>query len=305
MTQPDGPGRQHWRAEASIAMVAFIWGATFVVVKEALNDASTLVFLALRFSMAAAILAAALWSRLRRPAEAGTANREISGGLLCGALLFLGYALQTAGLRLTTASKSAFITGLYVVLVPLLGSAVHRVVPRLAEAVAVVLALAGTALISTTGLDFRLGAGDLLTAGCAVAFAAHILAVAHFTKHVSYERLSLYQVAAVAVLSGLAVAVGLETPRVTLTKGLLLALATTAVLATALCFLLYTWAQKHTSATRSALIFALEPVFAGLVAWWVAGESWTGRSLAGAGLILGGIVLSEVQPGRRETHLEI
>jgi len=79
----------------------------------------------------------------------------------------------------------------------------------------------------------------------------------------------------------------------------------TAVLATALCFLLYTWAQRHTSANRAALIFALEPVFAGLVAWWIAGEQWTGRSLAGAGLILAGIVLSEVQPARREKHLEI
>ncbi|WP_321473787.1 DMT family transporter [uncultured Paludibaculum sp.] len=289
---------RHLRAEFALAAIAFIWGATFVVVKEALYDASTFLFLALRFSLAGIILAAVLRGRLNR-------KQPINwrGGLQCAFLLFLGYALQTAGLRLTTASKSAFITGLYIVLVPLGSSLVKRSMPRLLEVAGAVAATVGTALMTSGGWDLRWNTGDLLTVGCAVAFTAHMLSVAHFTRKMDFERLSLFQVAGVAAFSWLASGF-LETPRIVWSPRLFFGVIVTAVLATALSFLLYTWAQQHTSATRAALIFALEPVFAGLTAWVVAGEAWTIRSLTGAGLILSGIVLVEMKPASPSIHQE-
>lgn len=293
---PGGNGERHWGAEAALVAVAFIWGATFVVVKQALTDISTFLFLALRFTLAAVLLGAALARRLGRPRAS-----EWRGALLCSGLLFAGYGLQTAGLRLTTASKSAFITGLYIVLVPLLGSFVQRSVPRMVELAGAALATGGTILLTAGGLDLKLNAGDWLTAGCAVAFAGHLLAVERYSRRMDYERLSLYQVAGVAGLSWLA-AGSVETPRAEWSAALVTALAATAVLATALSFLLYTWAQKHTSATKAALIFALEPVFAGLMAWVVSGEEWGGAALAGAALILAGIVLVELKPASQPAH---
>lgn len=293
MNRPSAPVR----AELALAAVAFVWGTTFVIVKGALADVSTFVFLALRFTLAAVLLAFWLRSRLvRRTCVAW------GGGILCGLFLFLGYALQTAGLRWTSASNSAFITGLYVVLVPFLASLVYRVRPRIAELGGAALAAAGTALLSG-GMPAEWNRGDLLTAGCAVAFAAHILAVERYSRRMDFERLSLMQIAVVAVLSW-AAAAWIEPARIVWSPRLWIALLTTSVLATALSFVLYTWAQGQTSAARAALIFALEPVFAGLVAWAAAGERWTPASLGGAALILAAIVLVELKPAAAARHPE-
>ena len=289
-------GNRHIRAELAIAAVAFLWGTTFIIVKNSLNDASTFVFLSLRFTMAAALLALALRGRLHRKGPA-----DWRGGLLCGVFLFLGCALQTAGLRLTSASNSAFITGLYVVLVPLLGSLVNKSKPRPVEIAGAVAALVGTGLMTSVELGLHFNTGDLLTAACALAFAGHIMAVAHYSRTIDYERLSLYQVGGVALFSWIGASL-VEPARVVWSGRLWFGLLSTAVFATALSFLLYTWAQKHTTAARSALIFALEPVFAGLTAWVVASEAWSARSLAGAALILAGIVLVEVKPAGPEGH---
>lgn len=286
------------RAELSIALIALIWGATFVLVKGALEDASTFVFLALRFGLAAALLFLAF--RTRRSVPAGGEGRWL-GGVVCGALLFLGYALQTAGLRFTTASKSAFITGLYIVMVPLLSSLVSQSVPRLAEWAGIAAATAGTALLTVRRGDWSWNSGDVLTLGCALAFAMHLWALGHWSKRMSVEDLSLMQVAVVAVLS--AGCLGwLETPVVRWTPRLWVALLVTAVLATSLSFALQTWAQRHTTPARAALIFSLEPVFAGLTGWWVAGEQWTAPMAGGAALILAGIVLVELKPRPASAH---
>ena len=282
------------RADLTIAAISFIWGATFVIVKDALAGVSTLLFLALRFSFASALLFAVFRRQARAPLERGA----FWGGMMCGLFLFLGYALQTAGLRHTTASRSAFITGLYIVIVPVLASCLARRLPRLTEAAAVAAALAGTALLTSSAAGFDFNPGDLMTLGCALAFSAHIVAVAHWTRRMDYEWLTLLQVGAVAGWS-LATFFWLETPYVEWTPRLFFALGATGALATALSFSLYTWAQRHTTATRAALIFALEPVFAGLVAWLYAGEAWTRRSLAGAALILAAILLVELKPFRR------
>lgn len=289
---------RHRRAELAIVAVAFVWGSSFVIVKSALSDVSTFLFLGLRFTLAAILLAIALRHRLSNTSGSAVAWR---GGLISGGLLFAGYAFQTSGLRYTTASRSAFITGLFVVLVPLLSSAVKQVRPHKAELLGAVCALIGTSLMTSGDLNLKPNRGDLLTLGCSFAYSGHMLAVAHYSRRSGIERLSVFQIAFVALFAWLAVAWA-ETPHIVWSGRLLFALAFTATFATALCFLIYTWAQRHTSASRAALLFALEPVFAGLLAWLFAGDSWTGRALLGAALILSGIVLVEVKPSWASPH---
>ena len=293
--------RQRRRAELAIAAVSFIWGATFVVVKSALADASTLVFLALRFALAALLLFALF--RLR-PGSLDGFLRQWRGGLVCGFFLFAGYGLQTTGLITTAASKSAFLTGLFVVLVPLFSSVLKRRVPRPVEFAGAFLAVCGTALLTLDpAAGFRLSPGDLLTIGCAVAFSAHILAVERFSSAQGHQSLTLWQVLSVSALSA-AGCWWIEPPRLVATPRLAGALLATALLATAVSFALYTWAQARTTATRASLIFALEPVFASLTAWFWSRETWTFRTLAGATLILGAIVLVELKPSILQTHPE-
>jgi drug/metabolite transporter (DMT)-like permease len=280
------------RAELAIVVTAFLWGSTFVVVKEALPDVSTFLFLAIRFLAASVLLWLVYRGRFSGP-DSWALIRQ--GAAVAGTLLFLGYALQTMGLRLTTASKSAFLTAFYIVLVPLLSSLVKRSRPRTAEMAGVSLACVGTMLLTTGGDGWRFSAGDLLTVACAVAFAAHMIAVEHYSRRMNYALLAVLQVAAVGVWSMAAIPV-LETPRIVWSGRVVFALALTAVFATAVSFALYTWAQRHTTATRAALLFSLEPVFAGLTGWLAAGEVWTGRALAGASLILAGILTVELKP---------
>jgi len=290
---------QRTRAELAIAAVSFIWGATFVVVKSALADASTLVFLALRFALATVLLLALF--RLR-PGSLDGFWGHWRGGLTCGFFLFIGYALQTAGLQTTAASKSAFLTGLFVVLVPLLSCALKRRAPRPIESVGALLALGGTALLTLEpGAGFRLSTGDLLTIGCAVAFSAHMLAVERFSSTRSHQSLTLWQVLSVGAFSA-AGCLWIEPPRLVWTPRLSFALLATAVFATAVSFALYTWAQARTSATHAALIFALEPVFAALTAWIWSGERWGVRTLSGAALILTAILFVELKPSFGQVH---
>jgi drug/metabolite transporter (DMT)-like permease len=287
-----GVSGPRWRADLALAGIALIWGATFVLVKQALQDASTLLFLALRFSLASVALALALRGRYR---GSSSGRQALAGGLLAGLCLFAGYVFQTFGLRYTTPSKSAFITGLSIVMVPLLGSVVYKIVPGASEWLGVVVATIGMALLTLQGGSLRIGFGDLLTLACAVGFAAHILVVGHYSRKVGFERLSLTQIATAAVIS-LATFWWAETPRIQWSAGLVVALAVTGLLATALAFTVQAWAQRYTTATRTALIFALEPVFAWLTSFLVAGEILSTRATLGAVMILCGILLVELKP---------
>ncbi len=292
-------GWQRTRAELAIVSVSFIWGATFVVVKSALADASTLIFLALRFALGALLLLALF--RIRSGSLDGF-FAEWRGGVVCGFFLFIGYALQTAGLLTTAASKSAFLTGLFVVFVPLLSSILKRRAPRPVESIGALLAMCGTALLTLDpSAGFRLSTGDLLTIGCAIAFTGHMLAVERFSSPRGHQSLTLWQVLCVAAFSA-AGCWWIEPPRLVATPRLASALLITALLATAVSFALYTWAQARTTASRASLIFALEPVFAAVTAWFWSRESWSIRTFAGGALIFGAILLVELKPSIRQTH---
>lgn len=282
------------RAELAIVLTSLIWGSTFPIVKEALRDVSPLTFLAVRFLLAALLMGAIFRSRL-------SLRFSWRAAVVPSGFLFAGYVLQTIGLRYTSASKSAFLTAVSIVLVPLLAPFVSQVDRSWRELGGAALALAGTALMTSTGAGIHLGFGDLLTIGCAVAFAFHLLSVEYFSRRMSFHSLSVLQVAGVALFAG-ATCFWAETPRLQPTPSVITAVVVTSVLATALCFSLYTWAQQHTSATRAALLLAMEPVFAGLVAWVWAGETWSRYGIAGAGLILAGIVTVVLKPAPALEH---
>ncbi len=277
------------RADAGLVFNCVVWGSTFVLVKSALHDISPLVFLAFRFSIAAA----ALLFLLRGPGLR-LDWRTIGAGSVAGFFLFSGFALQTFGLRLTTAPKSAFLTGLTSLLVPLLASLVYKNRPQVSEVVGVLVATAGLALMTLERNIGSVNRGDILSVLCAGAFAAYIVTLGHFSERMRFELLSVSQVAAAALL-GLSLFWWAEKPHLEWRPVVVYAILVTGLFATALAFTIQAWAQQFTSSTRTALIYMLEPVVAWGTSYVLAGEGLSGRAAVGAALILGGVVLVELK----------
>jgi drug/metabolite transporter (DMT)-like permease len=217
--------------------------------------------------------------------------------VLAGIFLFGGYVLQTAGLKFTSASKAGFITGLYVPLVPIIGGLAYQKLPQMSELIGVVIAVAGTILLTVQKDILDIGRGDLLVAGCAAAFACHIVILGRFAPKSNLGLLTVAQIATGALL-GAATFWWVEPVRLAWSTNVWVALAVTSLLATALAFSIQTWAQRWSSPTRTALIFSLEPVFAWLTSYLVAGEVLSQRGMAGAALILAGILIVELKPFR-------
>jgi drug/metabolite transporter (DMT)-like permease len=287
--------RSRWQADAALVFVALIWGSTFVVVKNALADVSTIYFLFLRFSLASLCLLA-LFAPAFRKMPWRDIGKGLGGGTIAGLFLWLGYILQTVGLKYTSAGNSGFLTGLYIVLVPLIGSAFLRKRPTGREIIGVAIATGGMVVMTLPSLaaNFTLNFGDLLTLACAVAFSFHLLTVGYYSERLKTEALALGQIGCAAILSGLSL--GLEPLHVKWSRAVWVAVVLTAVFATALAFALQTWAQRYTTATRTALIFALEPVVALVTAVSLGGETLTLHAVAGGALILVGILAVELKP---------
>ena len=267
--------------------VTAIWGSTFVVVKDAIERMPVMDFLAWRFGLATLAM---LLIRPRSVARLGRVGRV--RGTWLGLALGAGYVFQTMGLRTARASVSGFITGMFVVLTPLCAAALlRRLVPTSAWA-GVVLATTGLALLSLRG--FSIGTGELLTLGCAVAFALHIVGLGEWSAAHDAYGLAVVQLAVVA-LGCLAFALPLQPPP---DAGVWGALALTAVLATAVAFVVQTWAQAHVPPTRAAVIMTMEPVFAGLFGIAVAGERLGPREVVGSLLILAAMLTVELGPRR-------
>lgn len=286
------------RAEAALALNTVIWGSTFVLVKGALANISPIFFLALRFSLATATLLVVL----RRPlARRGVTGDEIRAGLLIGFFLFAGYFFQTIGLEFTSAPKSAFLTATSSVMVPLVARLVYRSRPQRFEVLGLLAATAGMGLMTLEGPLGSVNRGDLLTLCCAVAYAGHIVTLGHFSKKLSFEALSVFQVGTAALLAGSLFWWG-ETPRVAWRPEVVLAVLATGLLATALAFTVQAWAQQYTTSTRTALIYMLEPVFAWLTSYLLVGEGLSMRAAAGAALILGGVLVVETKPLQPRLH---
>jgi len=277
-------------ADLALLAIAGIWGFTFTAVKEALAAADPFPFLAVRFALAAAVLLLVFPRRVVR-----VSPRGLGLAALIGLWLTAGYALQTTGLLHTTPSKSAFITGLSVVLVPILSFAASRVRPRVGSLAAVLFAAAGLYLLTAPKAG-GMSVGDLLTLGCAVAFALHIVTTERVAPHHDPVPLAFWQIVTTAVACGL-VAIASPGRGLGLTPWTLGALLITGILATAAAFLVQTWAQRRTSATHVAVIFTAEPVFAALFSWLVQHEALGPGKLLGGALIVLGMLAAQV--GRR------
>jgi drug/metabolite transporter (DMT)-like permease len=278
------------KAEILLILVTFFWGATFVIVKGALNSASPLVFIAGRFTLAGVALFCALgWKKLDR--------RRLGAAWVLGVLLFLGYVFQTWGQEYTTPSKCAFITGFSVVLVPLI-MALMGARLRVASIAGALFGLAGIYfLISPSGHD-PINRGDALTLAGAVAFAIYIVWVGVYAERYSFVELAPAQIITVGFLAYIALPFD-PGRRFNLTAGLAAAIAVTAIFATAFAFAVQNWAQRYIPASHAALIFALEPVFAALTSFWVLNERLGRRLLLGSALILAGIIVSEEWGGSK------
>ncbi|MCZ6746631.1 MAG: DMT family transporter [Acidobacteria bacterium] len=281
------PAGNSLRAHGALLAVAFIWGASFPLVKSALDDASPLLFLALRFLLAT-LLALPLFPALR----GHWARGELAGGMALGVLLGVAFTLQTLGLAQTTPSRSAFLTSLYVVFVPVLSLPVTGHRPRAASWCGAILALGGLALMTRDGALFRWQPGDLLTLGCALAFALHILGVGLLTARHDFRRLFVVQIATAAVL--LTMATPLEAVRWQPSLSLAGAVLLAGGLATTLAFYVQNRVQSRTSSSRTAIIFAMEPVFAVLVVALLAGGRWdlSLPQTLGASLIVAGLMVA-------------
>jgi drug/metabolite transporter (DMT)-like permease len=288
------------RAETALIFNTIVWGATFVLVKAALADISPLLFLALRFTLAAVVLAVTFAPRWR----GRFSWRAAAAGALAGSFLFSGYLLQTFGLRLTSPPKSAFLTGLTSVMVPFLAALVYKSRPQASELVGLLVATVGMGLMTLEGVVAAISPGDLLTLGCALGFAAHIVTLGRFSEEMSFEILSVMQVATAAVWAAV-LFWWVEKPHLEWRPTVVYAILITGLLATALAFTIQAWAQQYTTSTRTALIYLLEPVVAWMTSFLMVGEGLSLRASAGAGLILGGVLLVELKPLKSRQHPSI
>jgi drug/metabolite transporter (DMT)-like permease len=286
------------RAHILLLAVVAIWGSTFVVVKDALNDVSPLLFNLIRFAVASICLALVSWKQLRNLTPSA-----IAGGAIAGFFLAMGYQFQTAGLALTTPSKSAFITGSTVILVPLL-CAIPLLRPSSSARpgwnayLGALIALIGIALMTTpSGLAAngtgRINLGDLLTMGCALTFAFHLLSLAHLAPRIPFGQLAFLQVAFATCFMAASTPL-LEHSWIHPSPRLFVAITVAAVLATAVAFSVQSWAQKHLAATHTALILSAEPLFAWMTSLIFLHQGLGGRQTIGALLVLAGIVLTEL-----------
>lgn len=271
-----------------LLLAALVWGTTFSIVKQALDHTTPFTFMAIRFGLALLVITPLLIARSRLPGR-----RELWGGILTGISLFIGFSFQTWGLVYTTASRSAFITGLNVVLVPFLlwGLGQRKISAR--RWLAAALATLGIYLLVNPAAGAAINRGDLLTLLCAVAFAGQIILLAIYAPSTDTVGYFWVQIVTVTILA-LGAAVGTRSLSLEPAATLWWALAITGLLGTAAAFLGMTWAQRHVSPTRTALLLATEPLFGALFAVWIAGEFLGPVAWLGGLLIVGAVVWSEL-----------
>lgn len=275
------------KSDIMLVSVTIIWGSTFVIVKKATSILPVYNFLFLRFLIALIVLVIMFGKRLLH-----IDKNTFAVSIMVGIMLFLGYAFQTLGLKYTTASKSGFITGFNVVLVPILESFFLKTKLSKASWLSVLLALSGLFLM-TANIDLKINFGDFLTLLCAVSFAFQVVLIAKYAPSVDTVSFAIIQIFVVTILSGIFSFV-YEKPAIPTDKTVWFALILTGIFATAFALAVQNTMQANTSATHAAIIFSLEPVFSAITAYLVSGEIMTLRSIIGGFLMLLSMILSEM-----------
>ena len=290
----------NWKSSPIIALVALVgvtavWGYTFLVVQDAIARMAVMDFLAWRFVVASVVMIV-----LRPTCLRNVTRLELLRGVGLGTILGLGYITQTYGLRYTSAAISGFITGMFVVLTPVMSWILLRRKTNRSTWMVVALATVGLALLSLNG--WSVGIGELLTLGCAVFFAIHIVGLGEWSSQHKPYAFSLLQIGTVAVISLIAaIPEGIAVPP---DPGVWAVVGITGVLATAVAFFVQTWAQSLVSATRAAVVMTMEPVFAGFFAVVIGGNQLTLRTLGGAACILAAMFIINLKSGRSVTRLK-
>ena len=276
------------QAEIYLLGIVVIWGSTFAIIKGILDQIMPFTFLAYRFFWAAFILGLIFWKRLKN------IDKIILGkGFLIGIFLFLGFTFQTVGLKYTTATKAGFITGLSVILVPIISHFFIREKISKNSIIGVILAVIGLWFLNYNS-SFIFNFGDFLVLLCAVSFAMHIISVGLYVRKVDYVLLVMVQLTTVFVLSFL-MALFFERPGIHLyyPSGVWWSIILTGIFATALAFYMQNKFQRYSTATKTAIIFSGEPIFGAIFAYLLLGEKVGLIAWIGGLLIIFGMIISQ------------
>ncbi len=291
-----------YTGEIALLFNTLIWGGTFALIKNAFNDISPLLFLGLRFGIAALIFLPFVYSSLKK-----TNKKTLIAGSILGLFYFAGFTAQSLGLNLTTATKSGFITGTFVVFIPILQLIIEKRKPKWFNILSVLLVLIGLILLSSKGenaLDFikQLGSdfnlGDLLTLLCALLFAFQVVYVDVFTKKYDYLPMVFIQLLITGlggfILSFIFSISSLETFKFTLNTTVVTAILYTAIFASIIATVIQLKFQKFVSPTKAGIIFSIEPIFAAVFAYFLLSEKISNFGLVGCVLIFIGLIVSEL-----------
>jgi len=276
---------ENMKNDLALLVVAFFWGLTFVTVKEAIEFIPPFSFLFCRFSIAFLLLLLISIKKLKN-----MNLKTLKSGFFIGIFLFLGYAFQTVGLKYTTPANAGFITGLSVVIVPFLSSVILKAKPGRNVIIGIILATIGLLFLSFQ--EFKISYGDFLILLCALSFAMHIILVGKYSPKMDTFLITTVQIGTVALFS---LFFSFTESSFEFNIVILEALIITAIFATVLAFLIQNAAQKHVSPTHTALIFAMEPVFAAVCSYIIISEVFTIRKIIGCLFILLGMIIAEIK----------
>lgn len=276
------------KADLALLFVTIGWGSSFLLTKNALNDLATFNFLGIRFLMAGAISFLIFFNKMIK-----IDKKTLKMGLLMGVLLYLHYVLQTVGITITTVSKSAFITGINVVLVPVFSALFIKKAPKKAAILGVIFAFLGMSLLTLNTGELDVNFGDFLTLMCAIVFAFYIILVGKYTVEVDSISFAVVQILVVGVLSMITSFI-FESPIIPSGISVWANVGFLAIVCTSGAYIIQNIAQQYTSPTHTALIYSGEPVFAAMFAYAFAHEILTGKGILGALLILAGMLVAEI-----------
>ncbi len=281
------------QAEIYLLIIVIIWGSTFALIKGVIDTIPPYTYLAYRFLLAALILVVIFWKRLKK-----LNIMILKKGSLIGIFLFLGYTLQTVGLKYTTATKAGFITGFSVVLVPIISFLLLKEKVSRDSVIGVVLATLGLWFLNYNS-SFSFNLGDFLVLLCAFSFAMHIISVGLFSKKLDYVLLAITQITVVFILS-LFMALIFERPAIhfSYSSDIWWSILITGIFATALAFYMQNRFQRHSTATKTAIIFSGEPLFAAIFAYILIREKVGLIAWAGGLLIIFGMIISQKESAR-------
>lgn len=274
----------------ALFMTAFIWGTSFVVLKNTLDSVGTLWVLAIRFSVSAVLLALFAVKQLKRMDK-----RVVRGSVMMGLCLAVAYIVQTYGLKYTTPGKNAFLTATYCVLVPFMAWGIYKRKPDASNILAAFLCLIGIGFVSLSNLSEGVNIGDMLTLLCGVFYALQIIMMEQYAAHGEALSISAVQFASAAALCWVG-ALLFEQPPVAVPTAAWLNIAYLSVMCTAVCFFLQAWGMKYTPSSTAAVLMTLESVFGTLISVLFYHEPMTVKLLLGFALIFVAVLISETKP---------